>query len=156
MRFKRHSRKFSDVNKEWIKSIPKTISSTGCWIPINLHKNADGYIVLSIESKLYLLHRLAMSVFYNINYFDNSIETRHGYGCEKACFYWQHLTPGTIAENNKDKIKDRNEACPVCGGQYTNYVIKSWFRKGNTVRRCLRCKNRSRQERYKRKQNENK
>jgi hypothetical protein len=164
MKFRRSHRKFSDIDKEFIESIPKTIDPrTGCWIPIGLYKNSYGYIMLGMENRQYYLHRLVLSIYHGINYFDKSIQTRHSSECEKACFYWQHLTPGTPKENVGDMIRDghqcnaRKERCPSCNGEYRYRINRTGSNIGKANRYCKTCQNEgSLRSYYRRKQNENK
>lgn len=140
----------SQVTKEWINSVPKTINDNGCWIP-NQKCGSDGYVKVT-RLDLYL-HRLALSLYYNIDYYDNKIATRHGPNCDRACFLYTHLTPGTNAQNEQDKVlhgrnyNSNKEVCPKCGGQYTIDIRKGGISKGQVKRYCRSCKRMRRLER---------
>lgn len=105
--FKKRNRKFSEINKEWINSVPKTINDNGCWIPY-LVPTPDGYVTISIESSPCRLHRLTVCVYYDLDYYDKSFESRHSQGCDRACFNPEHLQPGTISDNARDTVAHGN------------------------------------------------
>lgn len=104
MYFKHRNRKFSELTKEWVNSVPKTINNNGCWIP-TLTPTSDGYITISIESKPCRLHRLVVCIYYNLNYYDKSFESRHSKLCDRACFNPEHLKPGSISDNCLDAVE---------------------------------------------------
>src|SRR5882672_31668 len=119
---------------DWINSIPKTIDENGCWIPIEW-KPSDyrGYIRISINNKLIHLHRLSMCIHHNLDYLDYKIETRHGENCDKSCFNYEHLTPGSASDNERDKI--HSNICPKCGSFCkTRNPIKYGINKGKITR----------------------
>lgn len=132
-------------SKEFIESLPKTINSNGCWIPINIKPYNDGYIHIRANNIRYLLHRVAMCIYNNINYYDIKIDTRHNKNCDKRCFFHAHLQPGSKSENIKDSVlhgthrQAQKEVCPKCGGQYKNKIIKTGWNRGQISRRCLTC-----------------
>lgn len=140
--------KFSELTKEWLDSIPKTINANGCWIPINKPTGA-GYVPIQIEGVSYLIHRLVVSAYYNLEYDDHSWDTRHNNGCDTRCFFHDHLKPGTVSDNMKDRIRDgtnfnsNKEICPKCGGIYTIKVQKTGWDRGRISRRCKACDNMS-------------
>lgn len=137
---------------EWINSIPKTISATGCWIPINKARNGDGYCSIQVGSKQYLLHRLSMSIYLGLDYSGDFV-TRHGKECSPACFDYMHLTPGTCMENSIDTINfgrhwgASKTNCPKCGGIYKKVRKQVLSGKTTWQRRCLICHNRSTRDR---------
>lgn len=134
-----------DVTKEWIDSIPKTINSNGCWSPITTAVNKD-YRQINIQNKRYLLHRLVMCLYYNIDYFNYKIDTRHATNCSLECFFYEHLKPGNRSDNSKDAIKDGNhfqvnkKCCPKCGHEFTKSIIKTGPNRGRSIRFCHPCK----------------
>lgn len=138
-------RKFSDINKEWINTYPKTINENGCWIPLKIPRR-DGYIHIMIEGVAYYLHRLVISIYHNLNYRDLSWDARHSKGCDRACFFHEHLQPGTPGENARDNVKNKTNAnskkekCPKCEGEYKTRVIQSGWGRGEIHRYCPTCK----------------
>src|SRR5216684_5410896 len=137
--------KFSDINKEWIDNLPKTINSNGCWIP-KLKSYKTGYVPIKIDNNLFVLSRLSMCIYYNIDYYNKKIDTRHDTGCDKACFWYEHLKPGTTGDNVRDSVKDkthveaRKEFCPKCGGPYTIKIIQTGWTRGKIQRICRSCR----------------
>src|ERR1035438_2879340 len=75
-----------EFTKNWIDSIPKIIDFNGCWISTRWESQSNGYILISSKLEKYLLHRIVMCVYYNINYDNKEIVTRHNTGCSRACF----------------------------------------------------------------------
>ena len=142
------------MTREFINSIPKRIDENGCWIPHQIPYD-DGYVHIKINSVRYSLHRLSMCVFYNINYYDIKIDTRHSEICSRACFNPEHLRPGTTQENALDAVEHgrhrniRKDVCPKCGMEYSKYVIKSGPRKGDSFRQCRHCTNKKRRKKEK-------
>jgi hypothetical protein len=135
----------SEVTKEWIESIPKTIDPvTGCWIPKS-KPNSNGYVPIYFDGRSYFLHRLVLCLYYEVDYYDDNIQTRHSKDCNKACFLHSHLTPGTSKENMKDIVlhgnnyNSKKEVCQVCGGPYHTVKVKSGFNRGKIVRQCRAC-----------------
>jgi len=142
--------KLTNLTKEAIESISKTIDSNGCWIPSEKCSDSIGYIQVSINGKRLLLHRIVLSIYYNINYDISEIDTRHGSNCNKACFNPDHLIPGTHSDNEKDKVRDgthhhtRKTECPFCGSKYKIEIQKTGFNRGKIRRRCLTCNHKGR------------
>lgn len=138
--------KLSNINKEWIDNLSKTINENGCWIPNRWSPLSSGYIPVQIEKIVFLLHRLSLCVYNNLNYNDD-FETRHNTGCDKACFNPEHLKSGTVLDNMQDRTKDgthyetRKKVCSKCGGEYKTRIIKSGYQKGETKRYCPICSN---------------
>ena len=133
----KNEKKINPINPtlEWINSIPKIINDNGCWIPSEKNpSDSRGYTRISISNTEVYLHRLSMCLYYNINYFDYKIETRHGVLCNKSCFNYEHLKPGTTSDNELDKI--RKDDCPKCGYSYKT------TRSG--IRYCNECRKRKR------------
>lgn len=132
-------------SKIFIESIPKTLNVNGCWIP---HRKAQssGYVLIMSEQKNYYLHRVVLSVYFDIDYTKSAIETRHNTGCTKACFNPEHLKPGSTSLNTLDAVRDKTnyqiskDNCPLCGGQFTTTVQRNGFYKGVIRRHCRRCK----------------
>ncbi len=128
--------------REWIDSVPKIINSNGCWIPTRWKPYSDGYIVIKNNNIRYHLHRIVICVFYNIDYDDLKIDTRHGKGCDKACFNPEHLQPGSKSDNTKDSVlhgthrQTQKEICPKCGGSYKIKIIQTGWNRGQISRRC--------------------
>lgn len=137
--------KLSDLSKKWIESLPKTINDNGCWIPLSKPMK-DGYGQIQIEGFNYTLHRLVIAIYHNINYHNQSWTSRHSKGCDRQCFYIEHLKLGTISDNVKDEVEhgthrnSRKEVCPKCGGPYRGYVLKTGLEKGKMGRYCPACK----------------
>ncbi len=103
MKFTHRNRKLSELNVDWVNSVPKTINENGCWIPY-LRPTPDGYVTISIDSKPYRLHRLVICIYFGLDYYDKSFETRHSKDCDRACFLIDHLKTGTISDNSKDSV----------------------------------------------------
>jgi predicted Zn finger-like uncharacterized protein len=139
----------SEVTKEWIESIPKVINENGCWIP-DKKSASNGYVQIWIGDKYLSLHRLVLSIYYNINYYDTKIVTRHGFKCDKACFFHEHLTPGTNSENEYDKVRDgqhhhaNKTECPSCGSSYRIKITKTGPNRGKKRRWCPVCTHKDR------------
>ncbi|MEX0595469.1 MAG: hypothetical protein WD512_03135 [Candidatus Paceibacterota bacterium] len=135
--------------KEWVNSVNKTINSNGCWIP-SLIPLKDGYVSVTINNLRYKLHRVALCVYYNIEYHNLKIETRHSSFCVNSCFNPEHLKPGTTKENNQDMIKDGNHNnlkkthCSSCGGDYSVRTIKTGPSRGRVYRYCKVCQHKGR------------
>ena len=150
----RRPKSLSEVTKEWIESIPKTISANGCWIPIK-KPSTGGYIQMWIGNNYLLLHRVVLSIYYNVDYYDKNIVTRHGPNCTQSCFLYSHLTPGSDVDNAQDKIlhgKNHNinkDKCPKCGGIYTEYARRTGLHKGLVRRKCKICQIRYNARRWK-------
>ena len=117
-------------SKEFIESLPKTINSNGCWIPTDVKSESDGYVrlVVGLGKRGYFtrfkLHRVVICVYNNLDYNDKSWVTRHNEGCNRACFFIEHLKAGTDSDNCKDMVEHgthrniKKEACPKCGGDF--------------------------------------
>lgn len=145
-------RKFSDITKEWIELIPKTINENGCWIP-DLVASGSGYVDISIEGKLYKLHRIVICLYYNIEYNNIKIVSRHNERCDKRCFFHEHLKSGTDSENVIDNVirgihkESQKKVCPKCNGPYKTTVTQTGWTKGAVTRHCPACKEKRRLER---------
>lgn len=130
--------------KEFINSIPKIINSNGCWISTKNSPTANGYVKVSRQS-LYL-HRLVMCIYYDIDYNNQKIVSRHSQNCDKACFFYEHLKPGSNTDNEQDKIEHGRNfnssklVCPNCGGPYSIRITKTGWTRGEVHRECLICK----------------
>lgn len=134
-----------EFTKEYILSIPKTINKNGCWIPDNIKVNSNGYCRVTSNYQQYFLHRLVLSIYHNLDYFNQSWDARHGNKCDRACFSYEHLQSGTSSDNSKDTILYGNnlnankEICPKCGCKYRIMTIESGWNKGRTFRVCDAC-----------------
>ena len=146
MKPKRYIRKriLVTFTKDYILSLPKIINSNGCWIPAKIRSNSNGYCRVGGYQKYYL-HRLMLSIYHNLDYFDQSWDARHGKNCSRACFNPEHLKPGTQSDNSKDRVEhgthneSRKLVCPICGGPYRTIIIQSELNKGRTFRVCDVC-----------------
>lgn len=143
-------------SKEWIESLPKTINDNGCWIPVGRLESDAGYIRVESNGTSYSLHRVVLALYYNIDYFNYDIETRHGLGCDRRCFNYSHLLPGSPKDNMRDvvdhghHVNSNKSCCPRCGGPYVSRILKSGINKGKIKRHCRACKTNLRRERDKR------
>ena len=130
--------------EEYIESIPKVIDSNGCWIPYQIPYD-NGYVYIKVDQIRYMLHRLSMCVFQNLDYSDYKMDTRHSEICSRACFNPEHLKPGSQGDNTRDTIlhgKNVNlnkDCCSKCGGPYRQHKIKSGPRIGQCFRTCINC-----------------
>jgi hypothetical protein len=139
--------KFEEITKEWICSIPKTINENGCWIPLSAPAK-DGYSLKMVDRVHYRLARLVVSVYHNLSYHhqigSKIWEARHNTGCDKRCFFHEHLRPGSASDNEYDKVRDgthqqaSKKVCPKCGGPYKVEVSRGWW--GRTRRYCPSCR----------------
>lgn len=137
--------------KEWINNVPKIINENGCWIPIK-KSGSDGYVRISIgkggRDGTYSLHRIVMCLYYEIDYNNLKIDTRHSKDCDRACFFHEHLKPGSSSDNVKDSILHGTHAnaskkyCSKCGNQFKIRIIKTGWNKGKIMRECIICKSR--------------
>lgn len=127
------------LDQKWIKSIPKIINANGCWIPTKLKGELNGYVRIKANGVRYLLHRLSMCIKYDIDYYDNKVETRHSKGCDTRCFYSEHLKPGSQLENKRDKAEHKfGDLCARCGGAYTyRKTLRDFIPR--IERRCMSC-----------------
>lgn len=134
------------LTKEWIDSIPKTINENGCWIPLDNKPSTVGYVMIMIEGNVFSLSRLSMCIIYNVDYGNKKIVARHSKGCDRACFFYDHLKPGTDSDNAKDSVRDgthrqaQKKVCPKCGGEYKTKIIQGGWSKGQIYRYCLTCR----------------
>jgi hypothetical protein len=135
-----------EFTKEWVDSIPKTINSNKCWIPkIGHNSGGDRYIAISSNGIRYMLHRLVVSIYYNLNYHDQSWTARHNTGCDGTCFYIEHLKSGTNSDNVKDSVRDKThnnaskKVCPKCGSEYKINIVKTGLHRGEIRRICRVC-----------------
>lgn len=137
--------------KEWILNFKKTINSNGCWIPPN-KPNDLGYVQVMHKGTSYYLHRLVITVFYDIPYHNYYIETRHASGCDRRCFNPDHLNFGSRSENANDAIKDNThfnaskDCCPKCDMPFEVRVTKSGPNRGHKSRFCRQCLNKYKRE----------
>jgi hypothetical protein len=131
--------KSHQFTKEFILSIPKIVNANGCWIPTELKPESNGYVRVKIYNVRYLLHRIVLCLYYNIDYYDDKIETRHSKDCSRACFNHEHLKPGSQIDNKKDKVEHHaDELCPICGSKYSyRKTFKDWIPR--IERRCKQC-----------------
>jgi hypothetical protein len=135
----------NDYSKEFILSIPKTINENRCWIP-DKKSSANGYTEVIIHGRRLMLHRVAMCLFYNIDYDDKRVETRHSKDCDRLCFFHEHLQPGSRSDNAKDAVlhgthfNASKSHCPKCSGEYKTRIIKTGWNRGQICRECPACK----------------
>lgn len=125
-------------DKEWINSIPKDINENGCWVSY-YEPDGNGYVRVNIAGSRYLLHRVSMCLWHEIDYHNSKVEARHSKGCDTRCFNPEHIKPGTMIENKKDRVEHhRDEVCKVCG---SSYYYRRTIRDGipRTERRCKKC-----------------
>jgi hypothetical protein len=141
-----------EFTKEWINNYPKTINENGCWIP-NKIPSSNGYVTMMSNGREYSIHRVALCIYYGINYDNPKIDTRHNNGCDHACFFYGHLQPGTASDNVKDQVRDgvhrnsKKENCPKCGSKYSIKMSKTGWTKGQISRYCNSCRIIKRRER---------
>jgi hypothetical protein len=137
--------KLSELNKEWISRIPKTINSNGCHIPIS-KPDSYGYSQITIEGVGFKLSRLVVSIHHNLNYYDKWWDTRHSKDCSTRCIYIEHLQYGTRSDNMKDIVlhgdhhNANKKVCPKCNGPYITRIIKTGINRGKIERRCISCR----------------
>lgn len=137
----------------WFLNLPKIVNNNGCWIS-NYAIRRDGYVRIRYNSSIMLLHRASMCAFYNIEYNDYKIDTRHNNGCIRACFNPEHLKPGSHYDNIQDAKnsgsyeKDRGVICPKCGRKYTTVTNKNGASKGKSQQYCKHCQNERRRKKY--------
>lgn len=90
-------------------------------------------------------------VYHNIDYYNRRIVTRHGPKCDKSCFNYDHLIPGTNSENEYDKVRNgghhhsNKTSCPSCNSEYKIRIIKTGPNKGTIRRWCPVCNHKDRQ-----------
>jgi hypothetical protein len=131
-----------EFTTNWINNIPKIIDNNGCWIPLEHKAGTQGYVTIKINYIEYKLHRLSMCIHLNLDYYDKKLDTRHSKNCDRACFNYEHLQPGTTSDNQKDSVlhgthkETRKLVCPKCGSNYKTYTRKSGWSKGQTKRYC--------------------
>lgn len=149
-----------EYSKEYILSIPKTINENGCWIPSESTSGSDGYSRLSISGQRLKLHRVVMCLWHNIDYDNKKIETRHSEGCDRACFNYEHLTPGSASDNCKDTInhhrhfQTEKENCPKCQSEYRTEKVRR-YGIVSYQRYCPTCRIIGSSERYFKRKNDN-
>lgn len=137
--------KTGEFTKEYILSIPKEINENKCWIP-NLVPLNTGYILITIKQKQYYLHRAVLCLWYNIDYNDKKIVTRHNKDCSHSCFNPEHLKSGTDKDNTEDSVLYGNhanaskECCPKCNGPYSKIRLRHGAQKGKIIRYCKNCR----------------
>lgn len=136
--------KRNNLDIEFINSIPKTINENECWIPIK-KSDSNGYVRIMINKTQYLLHRLSMCIYNNLNYFDYKIASRHGTNCDHAYFNYNHVIPGTDSDNVKDSVRDkthveaRKTCCSICGTDFSIRITQTGPNKGKIIRYCKVC-----------------
>lgn len=138
--------KAGEFTKNYILNINKVINGNGCWIP-NIRAQNTGYVQITINRQSFYLHRVVLCLWYDVNYYNREIETRHSRGCDKACFNPDHLQPGSAKDNIKDAVlfgEHHNASlilCPRCDGQYKISRVKSGIYRGKIIRVCNFCRN---------------
>ena len=139
--------KLSEFSIKWINNLPKIINNNGCWIPTRWAPLPNGYVHIQVEKISFLLHRLVVSIYCNLDYHSLEWDTRHNKECSHACFNPEHLKPGTASDNIKDSVEHgtqkeaRKKCCPKCKGEYKTRIIKSGYQKGQIKRYCPSCSN---------------
>jgi hypothetical protein len=136
------------VTKEYIESLPKLIDPiTGCWL-YQGHINSKGYGVVVINYRAYRISRLTAGAYYDLDYFNYSIDTCHKVGCpNRSCFNPEHLYLGTRAQNIQDSVAEKTHHesakvdCSHCGRPLTLKITKSGPNKGKRSRYCKWCVN---------------
>ena len=94
---------------------------------------------------IYLLHRLTLCLWNNLNYEDKKLVTRHYTGCDTRCFNPEHLKPGTDRDNALDRIRDGNhynankKECPTHKIPYITTITKTGPNRGMIRRKCKLC-----------------
>lgn len=135
---------------DYISKLEVDITDNKCWIPAKFKHWSTRYIRVTINYRMYVLHRMSMCVKYDLNYYDYKIEARHGSNCSNHCFNPDHITPGTSSDNQLDSVRDnthwqaKKECCSKCGGILSTKTIKSGDYKGKVRRFCKACKVRQR------------
>ena len=81
-----------------------------------------------------------MCLYYDINYHDRIIQTRHSNLCVRACFNPEHLKPGTHSDNMQDYSATKTH-CKRCGTRYTKSINKTGLRAGKVYFYCGLCAN---------------
>lgn len=136
-----------EYSKKYILNLNKSIDSNGCWRSTHV-ANTAGQIQVSIEGHFYVLSRVVMCLWYNIDYYNYKVLARHL--CNNGvCFNPDHIVPGTDSENQFDAVKAgthfnaSKECCPKCNGPYTKirtrrngkYVIERYCKYCSMMRR---------------------
>ncbi len=144
------SYKEREFTKEWVESIPKTINDKGCYIPIYNKPANNGYVPITIKGVKYQLHRLVVAIYNNLDYHDQLWDARHGEGCDRACFFHEHLQSGTLFDNQQDSVLHKTHVntkkthCPKCGSEYRTRVTQTGWSRGEIKRICPICSNKGR------------
>jgi hypothetical protein len=134
------------ITKEFIDLIPKTINSNGCWISNYIPETCHN-IRIKINGNRFLLSRLVMCLWSDINYDDKKIIARHK--CNNgSCFNPEHIIPGSDSDNTYDSIKAgthynaSKEVCPKCKFPYRKHKqINRNTSKTTWTRYCANCYN---------------
>jgi hypothetical protein len=138
------------LNLDFINSIPKTVNANGCWIPLHNKPESNGYVRIMINDQRYGLHRLSMCIYYKLDYNNSKIESRHSTGCDTACFWYEHVKPGTHSDNVLDSVRDGTHhessrtVCGSCGNPYTIEITQTGPNRGKARRVCNICRHKDR------------
>jgi hypothetical protein len=138
-----------EIALEYISKLKITVLPSGCHVPNRYYgKENNTYTRVTIKRKRYVLARLVIVAFHNIDYYNSHIESRHL--CNyPPCINKEHVIPGTTSDNTLDQVKSgtHNEAskarCPKCNSLYSKH---SNGRLQLFSRRCLKCRNKRRNE----------
>lgn len=112
-----------------VASVIKTTNTKGCWLPVSISKNNDGYAQLKFipdllspgatgkaNQRTYLLHKLSM-LAYDISMPSNGKEQASHLCDTRECFNPQHLFTESIVTNNSRKGCPGDLVCPKgCDG----------------------------------------
>ncbi len=80
----------------------KLVRNNGCWGVPNI-PNTDGYIRLSINRKLFSIHRVSAWYYLDLDYDDDNLKALHKNECNnRACWNPDHLYVG----NQRDNLSD--------------------------------------------------
>lgn len=86
--------------QNWLES-HRLIDSDDCWLWTGVYGAKEGYATVGIGGRYYPVHRLSAMVYLK---FDISSPLFICHRCDRPrCFNPDHLFPGTIVDNNRDR-----------------------------------------------------